>query len=219
VTTILEHWFMSPYAPAVVILIGAFMVAGGGFWQAIRQSQSNAAQREFNTALNAKNEAIIALQHENIAQLTGADSFCSVDTTFSARDRISFMLKHHGTHPVTDVTVQIRDSADTERVGNQMMSGQLPSDGFNFLTLATKTFTAGTMVRNMGRLLVTMPYDGKRRNFFVDIFTRNASYHEEIAIMRLSDGSDVVDAHLFQRGGDNGETEIWSQVSDAFPRK
>jgi hypothetical protein len=115
--------------------------------------------------------------------------------------------------------VQLRDSADTERVGKEMQSGKLPNDAFTILALATKTFTAGTLTPNMARLLVAVPYNGERRNFFVDIFTRSGSYHETITVIRLPDGRDVVDSHLFRRGGENREAEIWSQVSDAFPRK
>jgi hypothetical protein len=40
-----EGTFMWPYAPAVVVVIGAVIVAGGSFWQGVRQSKFNAEIR------------------------------------------------------------------------------------------------------------------------------------------------------------------------------
>jgi hypothetical protein len=94
---------MWPYAPALVVFLGALVAGGGALWQAIRQS-------EFSAEIREKNETIIRLQNENIAQLTGSDSFCYVDVTFSARNAITFTLRHSGPYTVPEVIVQLDTS-------------------------------------------------------------------------------------------------------------
>jgi len=55
-------WFLQwPFAPALVVFVGAAVVAGGSLWAAIRQSNFNATIR--------------ALEQENIRTLKGSDRF------------------------------------------------------------------------------------------------------------------------------------------------
>jgi hypothetical protein len=59
----LRFW---PYAPALVVILGAFIAAVGSCWQAVRQSN-------FNAEIRSKNEQIITLQQENIHTVKGAN--------------------------------------------------------------------------------------------------------------------------------------------------
>src|SRR6516165_6461872 len=63
-------------APAILILIGAFISAGGAFWASIRQSVNITKLAESSTQLAQKNEEIARLQLEGANLVTGGDSFC-----------------------------------------------------------------------------------------------------------------------------------------------
>jgi hypothetical protein len=56
------------FAPAMVVFVGAVLVAGGSFWAAFRQSS-------FNATITAKNEEITKLQQENLRTVKGSDNF------------------------------------------------------------------------------------------------------------------------------------------------
>jgi hypothetical protein len=68
-----------PFTPAIVVLFGAILVAGGSFWAGFRQSN-------FNAEIRAKNEQITTLQQENIRILKGADFFHLGDFVFKRND-------------------------------------------------------------------------------------------------------------------------------------
>jgi hypothetical protein len=58
---------LSPFFPALLVVVGALFVTAGGFWASWRQSN-------FNIDIRAKNEEISRLQRENVNAITG-DSF------------------------------------------------------------------------------------------------------------------------------------------------
>ena len=62
---------LSPFFPALVVFVGAVVVALGGFWASWRQSN-------FNMEIREKNEQIARLQYENASMITGGDSFALV---------------------------------------------------------------------------------------------------------------------------------------------
>jgi len=60
---------LTPYAPAILVLIGAILSTVGIFWASLRQFN-------FNFRLAAQSEEIARLQKENADLVTGGDSFC-----------------------------------------------------------------------------------------------------------------------------------------------
>jgi len=62
-------------------------------------------------------------EKEIIANVTGGDSFPHVDVAFTARDAITFVLRHSGTHTIPAVTVQLQDSADVSKLIEEAKAG------------------------------------------------------------------------------------------------
>jgi hypothetical protein len=146
-----------------------------------------------------------------IAQVTGGDSFCHVDVTFSANDAITFVLRHTGAYTIPNVTVQLQDSADVAKLYEDAKAGnpKLNDDAFAITKLTTKTVYYGTASPNSVILLPTVPYRGERRDFFVSI-AAHGLYRQGITVMRRSNGKDVVDNHLFKIVSGK-DVEIWHQ--------
>jgi len=90
---------MWPFAPAIVVGVGALIVAFGSLWQAVRQSN-------FNAELRAKNEQIISLQ-------SGGNSYFYFETTKPSPTGEAHMLfsntsiKFIGEYPLRDVQVNV----------------------------------------------------------------------------------------------------------------
>jgi hypothetical protein len=94
------------FAPALVVLLGAVLVAGGSFWAAFRQSA-------FNAALAAKNEEIAKLQQENIHTLKGSDVFhFMVALQQNSKGEFRLMSVNRTDLPIYDVYLIIRSHVD-----------------------------------------------------------------------------------------------------------
>jgi hypothetical protein len=64
--------------PGVVTLVGAILVALGTFWGFYRQTARSEEIARLNRELAAKSDEIATLTKENLATITGGDSFCYV---------------------------------------------------------------------------------------------------------------------------------------------
>jgi hypothetical protein len=108
---------LSPFFPAMVVFVGAVVVAAGGFWASWNQSK-------FNTEIREKNEEIARLQLESANAITGGDSFAWVafqifgaDGTavnaYSMPDDLLLVPNfiHQGKYPLYDVSVRFADVA------------------------------------------------------------------------------------------------------------
>jgi hypothetical protein len=112
---------LSPFSPALFVLVGALFVAAGGFWASWRQSN-------FNIDIRAKNEEISRLQQENLNQLTSSGSFCHIEATGNPDNSVLLTLFHNGKYPLFDVLVEIQDTAAARRFGNDLnKAGKLNS--------------------------------------------------------------------------------------------
>jgi hypothetical protein len=150
-------------------------------------------------------------EKEIITNITGGNSFPHVDVAFTARNAITFVLRHSGTHTIPAATVQ--DSADVSKLIEEAKSGNkaLSEDALVIMKRARQTIFSGTV--NPGSsifLSPTVSYMGERRDFLVFIAASNGIYREAITVTRSPDGKDVVDNHLFKTEGDK-EVEIWHQ--------
>jgi hypothetical protein len=155
----LRFW---PYAPALVVILGAFMAALGSCWQAVRQSN-------FNAEIRSKNEQIATLQQENIRILKGSDFFhFMVVLTPNNDGKFPLYSVNRSDLPVYDVYLNIRSHVD------------LPFD--------TPEHQAEAMhyMLNPDRVEIgTVPPGAKQTNMFlapgyyqIDIRTRYAKYTE-----------------------------------------
>jgi hypothetical protein len=96
---------LQQFGPALIIALGALIATSGGFWQAVRQSNSSAL-------LNAKNDEIIRLQSENVNIITGGESFAEMGlmapSLGPSTPNIPAFI-HHGNYPLYDVTANVVD--------------------------------------------------------------------------------------------------------------
>jgi hypothetical protein len=94
--------FLRLYFPALLILVGAIAVAGGGFLASWRQTH-------FNTELNEKNNKIISLQDELRTYFTGGDNFCylQADLPKDANTPVDLYVINEKNTPIFDVTAVI----------------------------------------------------------------------------------------------------------------
>lgn len=94
------------FAPAILVLVGAILVAVGTFWSGFRQSH-------FNAEIRKKNEQITKMQEEDIATLRGAD-YLTVFINDSPNDRGQFglVVSNSNNLPIYDVYLVIRSHVD-----------------------------------------------------------------------------------------------------------
>jgi hypothetical protein len=94
------------FAPALIVFLGAVLVAGGSFWAAFRQSA-------FNAAIAEKNEEIATLQQKNIRTLKGSDFFhFMVALQQNSKGEFRLMSVNRTDLPVYDVYLIIRSHVD-----------------------------------------------------------------------------------------------------------
>jgi hypothetical protein len=96
---------LSPFFPAMVVLLGAIIVAAGGFWAAVRQSN-------FNAELRKKNDEITRLQRENADLITGGEDYVVVSALYGnpvpSDTMLALAISNLGTTmPVLDVIIEI----------------------------------------------------------------------------------------------------------------
>jgi hypothetical protein len=93
------------FAPALVVLLGAILVAGGSFWAGFRQSN-------FNAEIRSKNEQITKLQQEDIRILRGSDFFYLMAMEPNANGLSPLTSINRNNLPVYDVYLNIRSGVD-----------------------------------------------------------------------------------------------------------
>jgi hypothetical protein len=150
------------FAPALIVFLGAVLVAGGSFWAAFRQSA-------FSAAITSKNDEIATLQQENTIILKGSDFFhFIISLSPNNEGRFPLMSINRSDLPVYDVYLNITSHVD--------------------LPLDTTEHQAEAMhyLLNPDRVeLGTVPLGAKQTNVFlppgyyqIDVRTRYAKYTE-----------------------------------------
>jgi hypothetical protein len=190
---------LAPFYPAMVVFVGAMIVAGGAFWASLRQSN-------FNIELRNKNNEIAALQKENADTITGGDSFAEVG--FHVLDQsgnmpnasampdqlvLNPLVIHHGKYPLYDVQARIHKfgsmGLDTNvNVGN---------------------LTPGFAMNNAVRI----PQQGKN-NLSYNIFfvARNGGWTQFLRMLWVGDGWATASKIV------RGDKVLLREVSANFPR-
>ena len=94
------------FAPALVVFLGAVLVAGGSFWAAFRQSA-------FNAAITSKNDEITKLQQDNIKILKESDFFHFMVLLSPNNDgKYPLMSINRSDLPIYDVYLNIKSHVD-----------------------------------------------------------------------------------------------------------
>ena len=154
------------FAPALLVLFGASFVAAGSFWAAYRQANSSIVIRQ-------KNDQIIALQQENIANVRGAD-FCSFgispDET-NGQGGYRLMVFSDNNLPVYDVRIYVTSGLD--------LSIDTEYERQRYFNAIRNPFMydIGTLHIGEARSLDVFLKPG---HYQIDIITRNARYTELI---------------------------------------
>jgi hypothetical protein len=171
---------LAPYYPALIILIGAIIVAFGGFWAAWRQTN-------FNARLNEKNNEIIALQDQQIQYVTGGDSYPLIIPLFTGTERISMSLHASGKYPIYDFQITIVDqdmfALLLKQFGGNSVDWEYVSKN------AETTFTIGNMGPDHARMVADFALDKKTgtRNFVINFLARNGHVREEMRLRTVKD--------------------------------
>jgi hypothetical protein len=180
-----------PFAPAILIFVGALIVAIGGFWASFRQSN-------FNAELRQKNEEIARLQSENTGFITGGDSFPELivaHATAREPDKFRILVRNHGRFPLYDVQVRFVDLGAVEK-SIVLSVGNIPPDAM------TETNYIITHER------------GEDINYNVFFFTRNGPWTQNMR-MKFVDNEEARASRVFR--GTQTDKEVWREVSKNFP--
>jgi hypothetical protein len=99
--------------PGTVTFIGAILVAIGTLWGFVRQSSRSEEIAQLNRKLADKSDEVARLTQENLAAVTGGDSYCWITVTDLGDDGgLAAFVSAEGKHPVYDVRVQIANMRD-----------------------------------------------------------------------------------------------------------
>lgn len=132
------------FAPAIVVFLGALVVAGGSFWAAFRQSN-------FNADIRNKNEQIEKLQQENIRILKGSEYFHFTVSAPDANGSYRLMSVNSNDLPIYDVYLIIKRHVD--------MAMNTPEDqarAFNYMENPERV-ELGTVPRGVKQSTFALP--------------------------------------------------------------
>jgi hypothetical protein len=192
-----------PFAPAIMIFIGAVIVAFGGFWASFRQSG-------FNAELQDKNKEITRLQADNTGFITGGDSFPELSIAMrTARepDKYQILILNHGRFPLYDVQVRFVDlvAVEASRASNPANMGFPEIHG---TVLHIGNITPGFMVETNFIIQHKAKEDINYNIFFT---ARNGAWAQNMRMKFI--GNDEARASRVLREGQ----EVWRGVSKNFP--
>jgi hypothetical protein len=172
-----------------------------------------------NKEIAEKATIISTLASESLNQLTSADSFCYVDAAVHApkNDSVGLTLFHRGKYPLSDVFIEVRDLAATERFWQDFKERDQTQLSVPDVVQASRGLVVsknvGTVIPDSGTFLTSVPYASEPMKFLIWIIARNGFYRETITLAKRKDGNGwAVDEHLFKRQTDK-EVQIWEFVS------
>jgi hypothetical protein len=188
-----------PLLPALVIAVGAVIVAVGGFWAAYRQTNFNAELRQKN---------------DQIARLTGGDGFCWIAFQFASAngqpvnanvmpDDLMLVPNfiHQGQYPLYEVSANI---VDIDELRKNAARATTQANAGNF--------APGSYAKTIG---VHILHHGKDLNFNIFYVARNGSWLQKLRMRWIGNG--WATANRIDEGLGGGK-QLYIEISPNYPR-
>jgi hypothetical protein len=193
------------FAPAILVFLGAVLVALGGFWSSWRQST-------FNATLTQKNDEISRLQMESANAITGGNSFAymavQVPDPKTASTAIPLFI-HQGKYPLYDVQARIVDLDEHKRLTDQK----------DFITaskaLLGTTLTVGNLTPGFASSMsVVLPHpSGQDFSYNVFYIARNGAWVQSLRMRWVGNGWAIANKVV---GGPENK-ELYREVGANYP--
>jgi hypothetical protein len=200
------------FAPALVVFLGAVLVAFGGIWSSWRQSN-------FNATLTAKNSEIAHLQLENANAITGGNSFAYMvlqllDPKTAATVIPNFV--HQGKYPLYDVQAHIVDLDEYQRLTDRK-DFLAASKALSGTDLMVGNLTPGFVARPIGAVL-SHP-SGQDFTYNVFYVARNGAWTQNLRMRWIGNGWATANRVFAGPGnfGGPGDKELFREVSANYP--
>ncbi len=177
--------------PAGVILIGAIIVAIGGFWAEIQNNEIQNELKEKTAKTSELNEYIAA-------SVTGGETYPYVRVTFphTPRGLVNFNLMSDGENPLYDLGMNIidndkykfKDDAAYEKYQQNLNKG---------IDEGRKSISIGNFRPHEVRMIAgfMMEEDRAERNFTIELIARNGYFRQQIKVVR-QDGKFKVESEV-----------------------
>jgi len=216
---LLRHQMMarlSPFFPAMLVVVWALLVAAGGLWASWRQSS-------FNTEIRNKNDEIAQLQRENANAISGGDSFARVDLHIIGADGLAVnahampdelllvpIIIHEGRYPLYDVTVSFLELTQGKAAFLEVARGKAPFDSGG----ALRAYPVGNLAPGLAWTSnIRLPHHGKDIEFNIFFAARNGVWTQLLRWRWIGDGWTRATKVL------RGTQELHRQVAPNFPRQ
>lgn len=206
---------MSFFSPAVIIFIGALLLAAGGLWAAINQNQFESQLKAKQEALEAKNEEIIKL-NQQIAKLsihtmnmvTGGDSYAYIEfgvTENRTAENMRFskaFISHEGMYPLYDLTIQIHDVTAGKNI---------------LITLPRNIGSTGHIKIWPLNHEINIDLSGKTsQRFNIFFYARNGTWTQQMIYEKL-ETKWVSAIRVFRSNADEGIDILYKYINSEFP--
>lgn len=164
--------------PAGVILIGAIIVAIGGFLASVNNTANQKKLQDQSEEISKLNEFIAA-------SVTGGDTYPYINVSFDSTPRglIIFRLMSEGKYPLYDIGVNVIDNDKAKEImkNSKNPGGEDPSQWrFSF---HIPTFRPNE-VREVTQFQITD--SSSERNFSIELMARNGFFKQQIKIIKDS---------------------------------
>jgi hypothetical protein len=193
------------FAPALLVFMGAVLVAAGGFWSSWRQSN-------FNATLTQKNNEITHLQLESANAITGGNSFAYMSLQVPDPKTGSAAIPvfvHQGKYPLYDVKARIVDLDEHRRL-TELKDFDSASKAIVGTTVNVGNLTPGFAAS----FTVALPHpSGQVFSYNVFYVARNGAWVQSLRMRWVGDGWAI--ANRVYGGPDN--KQLFLDVSANYP--
>jgi hypothetical protein len=200
------------FAPAILVWVGAVLVAFGTLWSSWRQSN-------FNATLTAKNSEIARLQLENANAITGGNSFAYMLLQVPDHETFATAIPtfvHQGKYPLYDVQAHIVDLDEFQRLTDRK-DFLAANNALSGTDLMIGNLTPGFASRPTGAVL-SHP-SGQDFTYNIFYVARNGAWTQQLR-MRWTGNGWVIANRVFAGPGNfggPGDKDLFREVSTGYP--
>ena len=170
------EWFSQHIGgPAILIFIGALIVATGALWSSVEQTKSEKYLKE-------KNQEIANLNKKISMSITGGDSFCYIGHPLdgSQGDKLIATIVQQGEYPLYDVNIRMLDLEKSDLWQKK---------GLTFIEAMNKSQTiinVGNMPASSAQMIGTLDLTNQNRmRYNVFIGARNGFITQLIRLKKV----------------------------------